>query len=201
MRASPGTDRAITRQLGIYGVWTIIASGVSMVGSFLAFLFEEFLGRDLWAPALLSRLALFLAFLALVFFVTWAVRVVRRTVRDGRDRVERVQRAMREGIPPYADTATVSERAEVRKLDPSADPAWLRANGMDHAASVLEYLAEPREVLIPAGATAVVCPLCMKRGTDGGLPDEHLEDPTPDDDALLCPNSNRRWRIIREGNK
>lgn len=205
---SPGTNRQITRQIFRTACITLgVAIGL-MLCSFLAFVLQDWIGRSNIASSLFVRLSFFAGFLSLVFYVTWAVRVVMRVMRDARDRADRARHIARHGVAPgedgrrYTDSATVTDIASVRKLDPAADPVWLRQNGMPQAADLLEYMAEPREIRVPAAATVVTCPICRSTSrTDEALPAEHIADPTPGDDALLCPNSPRRWRIIREGNK
>lgn len=88
-------------------------------------------------------------------------------------------------------------------VDPARDPAWLRKHGMEHAAAMVEQDMPPVDVLIPATATAVTCPICNLRSTTERagdplrLPAEHIPDPL--DDTLFCPTSFRRWRILTEG--
>jgi hypothetical protein len=86
--------------------------------------------------------------------------------------------------------------------DPAADPEWLRRNGMPHAAALIEYNLPPVVMHVPANASGVTCPLCGATGYGiDNLPAEHIADPDPSDDALFCPTTARRWRVIFEGKK
>lgn len=88
--------------------------------------------------------------------------------------------------------------------DPAGDPAWLRANGMEHAAALVEQHMPPIDVHIASSQPrAVTCPICHVRsrtvepGEPLPLPTDHIPDPL--DDTLFCPISFRRWRILTEG--